>query len=598
MNVDTAAVNTSRRSPVQPVFVAAIFLSAFLLFLIEPMFAKMVLPLYGGSSAVWNTAVVFYQTALVFGYGYAHLSTMWLGSRRQSVLHLVLLLLPAIVLPITVTPGQRPPTSGSPAISLLLLMLATVGLPFIILSASSPVLQRWFAGTDQPAAADPYRLYAASNVGSMVGLLSYPLLIEPGVGLRAQSWFWTVGYGLLVVLMLASAVLLWRSGNRRQESGTPAADATGTQDSGPVGGPVTLRRRLRWILLAFVPASLMLSVTSFLSTDLPSFPLLWVLPLALYLLSFILVFSQVRSRFIRPAVKAMPAMVLALVLTLVIPTKLPIWVLVPLHLTAFLVIAVACHGVMAEDRPAPSRLTEFYFWMALGGALGGAFNALLAPVLFREVLEYPLGLLLAVLFVNLQFGARLSRQGRWVHVLVPIILGVFGAGVALWVLSLPAKANALMYGVVLSVPAVLVFSLSRRRGLAAARLAVVSAGVHDLFVERRCVVHRAQFLRHQPREARFRSRLSHAGSRKHPPRDGRHGSVPSMRSSLLFLSNRPDWAGIRCAEQMTPRRSASRWWAWGPDRLLLTTNLGSSGHSTKSTQRWSGSPVIRATLPF
>ena len=467
-----SALTRSRPSQwyrVQTVYAATIFVSAFLLFLIEPMFAKMVLPLYGGSPAVWNTAVVFYQVALLVGYLYAHLSTKWLGVRRQALLQLGLLLLPAFVLPIALTQHQAPPATANPTFSLLLLMLTTVGLPFVILSSSSPVVQRWFASTDDPAATDPYTLYVASNVGSMVGLLSYPLLIEPGVGVGAQSRFWALGYWILALLMVASAALLWRSGRRLVKGPSLAKDVDGASDGNIARGPITLPRRLRWILLAFVPSSLMLSVTTYLSTDLPSFPLLWVLPLVLYLLSFILVFSQARTRFIRPAIKAMPVMVVLLIPTLVNPAAIPIWVLIPLHLAAFLVIAVACHGVLAEDRPAAGQLTEFYLWMSFGGALGGAFNALLAPLLFTEVLEYPLGLVLAVLFVSLDFGARLVRQRQWVHVLVPIVFGAFGAAVVLRVVSLPLKASSLIWGVVLSIPAVLVF----RRTLPAARLGAV-----------------------------------------------------------------------------------------------------------------------------
>jgi hypothetical protein len=192
------------------VFTLAMLLSALLLFLVEPMFARMALPLLGGSPAVWNTAVVFYQIALLAGYAYAHALTHWLGARRQARLHVILLLLPFVALPIAIPAGWVPPANSNPVPWFLGMMLLRVGLPFFALSTTSPLLQKWFASTSHKAAADPYFLYAASNVGSLVGLLSYPLLVEPNLRLAMQTHAWTAGYATLVALLVVCAILLWR----------------------------------------------------------------------------------------------------------------------------------------------------------------------------------------------------------------------------------------------------------------------------------------------------------------------------------------------------------------------------------------------------
>ena len=399
-------------------FTVTMLLSAFLLFLVEPMFARMMLPLLGGSPAVWNTAVVFYQTSLLAGYIYAHGATRALGARRQAGLHLGLLLLPLLVLPIAIPAGQTPPTANDPIPWILLLMLTRVGLPFIILSASSPLLQKWFADTCHPAAADPYFLYAASNAGSMAGLLAYPFLFEPILRLQEQSWLWTAGYGLLVVLMAICAVTLWRSRRPAGLRGPQRAEMPATDPRGATAGErPSWRRRARWVILAFVPSSLMLSVTTFLSTDIPSLPLLWVIPLALYLLSFILVFARTQVISQSALRKLLPVLLVPQAITMALPSLWPIWLLIPLHLAVFLAIALLCHGAIAADRPSAAHLTDFYLWLSVGGALGGMFNGLLAPVLFTTVLEYPLGLILAAWLVmprlepSARPGARLV-EGR------------------------------------------------------------------------------------------------------------------------------------------------------------------------------------------
>ncbi len=366
------------------VYTVTIFVSAALLFLIQPMFARMILPFLGGSPAVWNTAMVFYQTMLLAGYAYAHLTISRLGARRQAAVHVAVMLLPLLALPIAVPGGWAPPTDSSPVPWLLALLFVAVGLPYFVVSASSPLLQAWFAAGGSKAG-NPYALYAASNLGSMLGLLGYPALVEPRLRLAEQSLLWSGGYLLLLALTAGCAALLWRAPREAATIGSPAATPE---------PPPAWRRRLRWILLAMAPSSLLLSVTSYISADIAAIPLLWVWPLAIYLLTFTLVFAN------RPPlphwimVRALPIVLLPLLITILAGATQPLELLIPLHLITFFVAAMVCHGELAADRPGPARLTEFYLLLSLGGALGGMANALLAPQIFNAVLEYPLTLAL------------------------------------------------------------------------------------------------------------------------------------------------------------------------------------------------------------
>ncbi len=402
------------------IYTLAIFVSATLLFVVQPMFARMVLPLLGGSPAVWNTALVFYQAALLVGYGYAHLSTRLLGVRRQALLHMPLLLLPLLVLPMAIPAGWTPPIDSSPIPWMLSLLAAVVGLPFVVVSSSSPLLQKWFAATGHRSAADPYFLYAASNLGSMLALLSYPLLLERTLRLREQSQLWSAGYLLLVGLVAACAVLLWRS-----PPSVGAAPATADAER------LAPRRVLRWILLAFVPSSLMTSVTTYISTDIAAIPLLWVVPLALYLLTFTLVFAARPPLPHRWMLRAMPLALLPLVFVLLSGLNQPILLIILLHLAAFFVVAMVCHGMLAQDRPPVQSLTAFYMWMSFGGMLGGLFNAIVAPLLFTSIAEYPLVLFVACLALpGLLPPGRAQPAQRLLDALLPATLAVAGVTLA------------------------------------------------------------------------------------------------------------------------------------------------------------------------
>ena len=372
-------------------YTVTLFVSATLLFVVQPMFAKMALPLLGGTPNVWNTCMVFYQAALLGGYLYAHFSTRLLGARRQAGLHLLILALPWLVLPIGVAHGWAPQADANPVPWLLMLMTLSVGLPFFVVSASAPMLQAWFSQTGHPSAKDPYFLYAASNLGSMIALVGYPLVLEPQLTLRGQSLGWMIGYGLLCVLTLACGVTLWRS-QRSTATTQPSDSPPATPDF-----PPTLGLRLRWLGLSLVPSSLLLGVTTFISTDIASVPLLWVIPFILYLLTFVIVFGRWGSRIHPWVLRLQPFVVIVLVACFFINDTRVNWQLLPLHLGAFFVMALACHGELAAHRPSARYLTEFYVWMSVGGVLGGIFNAILAPMVFRSVIEYPLMLIVACL---------------------------------------------------------------------------------------------------------------------------------------------------------------------------------------------------------
>jgi hypothetical protein len=382
-----AAAGQEERPGILPLFAITLFVSALLLFWVQPMFSRMVLPMLGGSPAVWNTAMVFFQTALLAGYLYAHLVSRWLGLRRQVAVHLAFLTVAALTLPIAIGPDWKPPTEGTPVPWLIALLAWCLGLPFLVVSSTAPLLQKWFAASGHPAGRDPYFLYAASNLGSMLALLGYPLLLEPLLTLERQNEAWALGYAALAALVAVCGLAVWRrpaAGDRLQD--TPAAT-----DEDSVGWG----RRLHWLALAFAPSSLLLAVTAYITTDLAAVPLLWVVPLCLYLLTFVIVFA--RRPVLRHAwmVKAQPFIVIPL--ALLFTESSAFWLLLPLHLAAFFVTAMVCHGELARRRPATSHLTEFYLWMAFGGMLGGVFNALLAPIAFDWVLEYPLALVVACL---------------------------------------------------------------------------------------------------------------------------------------------------------------------------------------------------------
>ena len=366
-------------------FAVAIFTSAALVFVVQPMVTKLVLPMLGGSPAVWNTAMVFFQTALLAGYGYAHLLQRVGSIKLQVGIHLALLLVAALFLPLSVNGLLGDPDPAAPIMWLLATLTLSVGAPFAVLSATAPLLQAWYARVRVGHAdgQNPYVLYAASNLGSFLALLSYPILIEPLATLSGQRWGWSGGYVAFMLMVVALAFTVWR--RRLDQTAEPAQLEA--------SAPISWREKGILVLLAAAPSSLMLGVTSHLSTDVASAPFLWVLPLALYLLTFVIAFQN------RPWIPLNVTLIIqgatGAIVVLIVAFRSANWSLAfGLHLTAFFFAALMCHQLLASRRPPPDRLTEFYLLMSLGGVVGGAFTALLAPVIFNMVWEYPLVLVL------------------------------------------------------------------------------------------------------------------------------------------------------------------------------------------------------------
>jgi spermidine synthase len=387
--VNNGAIQTPAFSPnfLLTAFAVAIFVSAALLFAVEPMFTKMVLPRLGGAASVWSVAMVFFQATLLFGYAYAHLLTRYAQGRWSIVIHLASAAAACFALPLHISMGWgRPPQEGE-AFWLIELFTVSIGLPFLVLAANGPLLQAWFVRTDHPAAKNPYFLFAASNLGSFLALIAYPSLIEPFVPLSDQTRFWTIGFYVLILLIAACGGLMLRS----------PAMVLGPGTDPRISIPPTWRDNALWLTLAAVPSGLLLSVTTYISTDVAAVPLLWVLPLALYLLTFVIAFQThplIPHWFV---IKSQPIFILCLVAALVVVSITTITYLIAIHLVVFFVCALACHGELARRRPAPQYLTAFYMWVSAGGLVGGVATGLVAPHVFNWVAEYPLLIVLAVL---------------------------------------------------------------------------------------------------------------------------------------------------------------------------------------------------------
>ena len=378
------------------IFAATLFVSSLLLFVVQPMIAKILLPLLGGAPVVWNTAMVFFQAMLLAGYAYAHALSNVFGPRRQLFVHLIVLILVFAALPVGLPEGWAPDATANPVPWLIAALFISVGVPFFAVSTTAPLLQHWFSHTGHASAHDPYFLYAISNLGGLLALLGYPVLVEPFLTIPWQRWSWTAGFVALAVLTAICALFVARTTGRATEPRHGAAASAASRGDNP-GEPPTMRQRAHWVALAFVPSSLLLGVTSYLTTDIAAIPLLWVVPLALYLATFTLVFAR-RPVIGHPRmVWLQPFLVLPLIAWLYWEFDADVWQVFALHLAAFFAFTMVCHGELARRRPPVGRLTEFYLWMSAGGILGGLFNALLAPVLFDSIVEYPLVVALACL---------------------------------------------------------------------------------------------------------------------------------------------------------------------------------------------------------
>lgn len=438
-------------------YTITVFVSAALLFMVQPIVAKLVLPLLGGSPSVWNTCMVFFQGALLAGYAGAHAISRLTPRWQVAVYGL------ALAVPIGASLawdrlvlgsgwGHVPPAGSSPVLWLLMLLGTIVGGPFLVMSAAAPLMQRWFSRTGHRAAADPYFLYAASNAGSMLALLGYPLLLEPSLSLTDQRRVWSAGFAVFAVLAVLCGVVFQRS------AAAPAPVAAAS-------GPIPWRTRAWWVLLAFIPSTYMLGVTQYLTTDIAAVPLLWVIPLAIYLLTFIIAFSG-RPVPVESVAKILPILVIGLAVAALVQARRPIWVLMTVHLLGLLLSGLLCNTRLAQSRPPAARLTEFYLLLALGGVLGGIFNALVAPAVFNSVAEYPIAIVLTLLVRPRTAIAWWDRQPRLMAAALDVFLAT-AIGALLFLLDdlagvLRLSDNRVRLGLAVGIPALLCYFLSRR----------------------------------------------------------------------------------------------------------------------------------------
>jgi len=407
------------------VFSATSFLSAALLFCLEPMFSKMVLPLLGGTSAVWSTAMAVFQGLLLAGYAYAWFITSYLPLRLATTFHLAVLVLAGLFLPIAVAASFAEPPQSAISLWLVGLFLSSIGLPFFAVAANAPLLQAWFARTGHEVSADPYFLYRASNLGSFAVLLAYPFLIEPVWGLAAQSRLWTAAYALLVLGMIAcGASALWRAPREAASIAHKAAAAVS----------VRWQSRAEWTALGFVPSGLLIAVTAQISTDVASAPFLWIVPLAIYLLTFVLAFTPKPLIRLEWMLAVQPIAIAAVAVLLFWPASINWGVALLGHLAAFFAAAMICQALLFRSRPPAAALTEFYAWMSLGGVLGGIFTAIVAPFLFDTVLEYPLLVLGAFAVrpdVRAAFAATLKKDAAFVVIVTAVAVAANFAAVSI-----------------------------------------------------------------------------------------------------------------------------------------------------------------------
>ena len=378
-------------------YAATLFVSALLLFSIQPMFAKMVLPKLGGAPAVWSVAMVFFQTVLLGGYAYAHLLNRLLPPGRAVMLHLLLVGVTAMTLPIAIAPDWGAPPLDGTALWLFGLFAASIGLPFFTLSASAPLLQSWFAASGHRQASNPYVLYAASNLGSFAALFAYPVVIEPFLTLKTQTAAWSIGFALLAVLLSVVGLFATRA--------VPAAAQAEVADDVRTGAG----ERMRWIALAAIPSGLVIAVTAYMTTDIAAAPFLWVVPLAIFLLTFVAVFSERPWIAHASVVRFVPFAVAPLAVSLIGGEKVFWLTTIALNLVAFALLTLMCHGELYARRPNPRRLTEFYLCTSFGGVIGGAFAGLLAPLIFNGNYEYPILIALALLCMPGFFAGGLRK---------------------------------------------------------------------------------------------------------------------------------------------------------------------------------------------
>ncbi len=436
-----------------PVYSLTLFASALLLFSVQPIMGKILLPLMGGTPAVWNTAMLFFQLMLLAGYGWAHFAARFVPVRVQTIVQLGLMGLAMLALPISLHGNVAPSPDSSPITWQLGVMLAAVGAPFFVLAATAPMLQRWFAASGHPQAHNPYFLYAASNAGSMAALLLYPFAVEPLLDLGRQTPLWADGFAVLMGLIALSGVFLWMRHPVNPDEAVEKAPPTS----------LSWRERALWVVLAFIPSSLMLGVTTAITTDIASVPLLWIIPLALYLLTFIVAFARRKVISYDMALWGMTIFLAAALAVTMAGTNLSPIVALLLHCALFFFTAQACHLRLASAQPHADHLTEYYLLISVGGALGGILNGLIAPTVFTSPAEYTLVLLLACLMRRP--GGRTGRllPEKWDDRLFALaFLGLYGAAIIMTVYAWysPLFSASILAGLLVAVS--IIFTHGRR----------------------------------------------------------------------------------------------------------------------------------------
>tara|TARA_R110002072_G_scaffold302354_1_gene484850 strand:+ start:19384 stop:21621 length:2238 start_codon:yes stop_codon:yes gene_type:complete len=427
---------------------AGVFLSAGLVFLIQPLFARLLLPEFGGSPSVWNTCTVFFQATLLLGYCYTWVSTKWLSPGKQIAVHCLVLLLTLAQLPVGLRFLDANAASGSPALRLLMLLTLSIGGPYFAVSTTTPLLQHWFSSSRHKLARDPYFFYSISNCGSILGLLAYPFVVERLFDIHSQGLTWSIGYGTLVGLTILCGVLTWSElqGGRARASDVDSDPTSVGEESVSrtklVERPMTTLRRLRWVVLALVPSAMMLAVTTRITTDVAAVPLFWVLPLVAYLATYINAFARrplLKFEWLLPIL--FPALMVAAWMSLAGPGS---QLRAGIEIIIFLICGIVLHGELAADRPSTRHLTEYYFWMSLGGCLGGTLVGIIAPAVFPSYVEFPLILVLAALTQQECAVVGTGAFFRAIRVVGTIILcgtGMVACFVHIWASSLATTSQ-------------------------------------------------------------------------------------------------------------------------------------------------------------
>ncbi len=525
-------------TPQRLLFTLTILAGSFLLFLVQPMIARMALPRLGGAPNVWNSAMLVYQALLLGGYAYAH-AIGRLSLAKQGAVHLAVLLLAALSLPLALA-DLSAPTPGWEALWVPWLFLLTVGPAFFAISAQAPLMQRWFAA--HPEAGNPYPLYAASNLGSFGGLLAYPLLAEPLLGIATQSTLWSVGYGLLVVLVALTVLA------RRRVAAVPMqVQATAQDEPKPGWDKIGL-----WLALSAVPSGLMLSTTTFLTTDIMAMPLLWVIPLGLYLLSFSIAFAQKRG--LATAIMMFAPFVLLFDGGIAMFSAGRSNLLAAIaSVVLLIVVAVALHARLYETRPSPAHLTRFYLVMAAGGALGGIFTALLAPLMFDWTWEHPLLILAAAALLPLatwrNLLARVTTSPGTTRLLLTLCLFITLTG-SIWLYRESLDSTDLNQALWIGFFAILAFAmvLTIRRWsfvLATASLLLGLGGISQLHTSFEGQRERSYFGTYTVRDLQNGQRALYHGTTLH----GVQQAAPASRAPTSYYGRQ---SGVGLALTKTP----------------------------------------------